>query len=199
VKKNVKGVEKMTENVVLEKTGKAEGGKVERKAENGQNGQNAIVKRKNAESLSKLIAEKIAELDIELGEISELVELARNISDLNVKIQKLSEERLQKLNRAREICEKLDETAKRLLEFLGLANFTEIERVIGKTHVSTQIRASRGNGVSGKRINFKGQQYNIAGYFLRKHGIQGGMQGLQDWAKANGYSIKLEGDTIYIT
>jgi hypothetical protein len=82
---------------------------------------------------------------------------------------------------------------------LGLIDTEKIERVIGKTHVSAQIRASRGNGVSGKKINFKGQQYNIAGYFLRKHGIQGGLQGLQGWAKANGYSIKLEGDTIYIT
>jgi TolA-binding protein len=182
--------EKVVENVVEKK--------VEKKTENGQNGQNAIVKQRNAESLAKLLLEKVQSMDIELEEISELVELARNISDLNMKIQKLSEERLQKLNKAREIYEKLDETAKRLLEFLGLLNTAEIERVIGKTQTVKTQRASNGNGLSGKKINFKGQQYNIASYFLRKYGIVGGFNGLQDWVNRNGYKMKIENDVIYI-
>jgi uncharacterized protein (DUF111 family) len=195
-------MENAVENVVLEKENVEKAGKVERKVEN-QNGNKITqtVNKKNMETIAKLIMQKIETLGIDLSEVSELVELARNISDLNVKIQKLSEERLQKLNKAKEIYEKINDEAKMLLEFLGIANFAEIEKVIGgKTQtVKTQtIRAEKGNGVTDKRIVFQGKEYRIASYFMRKYGISGGMKGLEEWARSRGYSLKVEDDVIFI-
>jgi hypothetical protein len=189
--KEMKNVVENSENVENANVG------VERKTESGQNGNQAH--KKNIESLAKIVAEKLMETGLELGEISELSNLTREIVDLNVKIQKLSEERLQKISQVKEIYERLDETAKKILELLGLLNVEEVERVIGKTHVSTHVRASNGNGLTGKKINFKGQIYNIAAYFMRKYGIQGGFNGLQEWVAKNGYNLRIDGDTIYIT
>jgi hypothetical protein len=211
-KTGVKKMEKV-ENVVLEKTGKAEGGKVERKAENGQNGQNGNVgnavlektaktaSKKNKEVIAKLIAEKLDAMDIDISGISELSNLAKEIIELNTKIQRLSEERLEKINRAREIYEKINGEAKKLLEFLGLLNAEEVERAIGKTQTAktTIQRASNGNGLTNKKIVFQGKTYNIASYFARKMGITGGLPGLLDWAKKNGFTVKQNENEIIIS
>ena len=154
--------------------------------------------RKNMDTIAKLIVEKLNGLNIELSEISELSNLVKEVVELNVKIQKLSEERLQKLNRAKEIYEKLDSNAAKILEFLGLLDTQQIERVIGKARERTTERAERGNGLSGKKIVFQGKQYNISSYFLKKFGISGGLKGLEQWAKSQGRSVKIENDVIYI-
>jgi hypothetical protein len=202
VKMNVEKTEKVVENAGNSEKVVENAGKVERKAEKTVNGQNGNkITQKNMETIAKIVMQKIESLNIDLNEISELVELARNISDLNVKIQKLSEERLQKLNKAKEIYEKINDEAKMLLEFLGIANFAEIEKVIGvKAQIAkTQtIRAEKGNGATGKKIVYQGKQYNIASYFMRKMGISGGIKGLEEWAKARGYSVKVEDDVIFI-
>jgi len=173
--------------------------KVVEKSVNEQNGNKSM--KKNMDTIVKLVAQKVEALNIDLSEVSELVELVRNISDLNIKIQKLSEERLYKLNRAREIYEKINGEAKTLLEFLGLINVEEIERVIGvKAQIAkTQtIRTERGNGVSDKKIVYNGKMYNMATYFMKKMGISGGLRGLEEWAKARGLTLKVENDVIYI-
>ena len=169
---------------------------VEKKVEKTVNAQTV---NKNKETITKMIMQKIEALDIDLSEISELIELVRNISDLNMKIQKLSEERSLKLNRAREIYGKIDGEAKTLLEFIGF-NVTDIERVIGvKTQTTPEKgKAERGNGLSGKKIVFNGKMYNMATYFMKKMGISGGLRGLEEWAKQRGYSLKVEDDVIYI-
>ena len=95
------GVKKMVEN-----------GKVERKDQ------------KNIEVIAKMIMEKLNGLNI--SEISELNEIATEVVRLNVEIQKLSEERLQKLNRCKELYEKLDSNTAKILEFLGIINIEEI-------------------------------------------------------------------------
>ena len=177
--------------------------KVVEKSVNEQNGNKSM--KKNMDTIVKLVAQKVEALNIDLSEVSELVELVRNISDLNIKIQKLSEERLYKLNRAREIYEKINGEAKTLLEFLGLINVEEIEKTIGiKTQIAktqtvkTTTRAERGNGLTDKKIVFDGKMYNMATYFCRKHGITGGLKGLEEWAKSQGRSVKIENDVIYI-
>jgi hypothetical protein len=201
-KVGVKKMENAVENVVLEKENVEKAGKVERKVEKTVNGQNGNkITQKNMETIAKLIMQKIETLGIDLNEISELVELARNISDLNVKIQKLSEERLQKLNKAKEIYEKINGEAKMLLEFLGLINVAEIEKVIG---VKAQIakaniqRTEKGNGLTDKRIIYQGKEYRIASYFMRKYGISGGLKGLEEWARQKGFSLKIDDDVIFI-
>ena len=174
-----------TENAVV-KAEKVE--KVERKAD-----------QKNIEVIAKMIMEKLNGLNIELSEISELSNLVKEVVRLNVEIQKLSEERLQKLNRCKELYEKLNGEAKNILEFLGLINVADIEKVIGKTQVRTQTtRAERGNGLSDKKIVYNGKMYNMATYFCRKHGITGGLPGLEQWARARGLSLKVEDDVIFI-
>ena len=159
---------------------------------------NAVLGKKNMDTIAKLIMEKLSGLDIELSEVSELSNLVKEVVELNVKIQKLSEERLQKLNRAKEIYEKLDSNAAKILEFLGLLDTQQIERVIGKARERTTERAERGNGLSGKKVVFQGKQYNIASYFMKKMGISGGLRGLEEWAKARGLTLKVENDVIYI-
>jgi hypothetical protein len=191
-------VEKTVENVNVVEKKVLENGK----AENGQNGQKA--NKKNNMEIAKLIMQRIEALDIDLSEISELNQLAKEIVELNLKIQKLSEERLQKMNKAKEIMEKLNSDSIRLLEFLGLLNTEEIERAIGKASI-TKVqtierteRAEKGNGLSGKKIVFQGKMYNIANYFAQKHGIKGGLRGLEEWAKQKGFSVKIEDDVIFI-
>jgi len=160
---------------------------------------NAVLGKKNMDTIAKLIMEKLSGLDIELSEVSELSNLVKEVVELNVKIQKLSEERLQKLNRAKEIYEKINGEAKNILQILGLINIEEIEKTIGvKTQTARIERAERGNGLSGKKIVFQGKQYNVATYFLRKHGITGGLKGLEQWAKTRGCSLHIENDVIYI-
>jgi predicted transcriptional regulator len=153
------------------------------------------------ETIAKLIMQKIETLGIDLSEISELNEIAKEVLKLNVEIQKLSERRLQLINRGKEIMEKLNDNAKRLMEFIGLINVEEIERAIGKTaKVQTERteRTEKGNGLTGKKIVFNGKMYNIAQYFAQKHGIKGGLSGLEQWAKSQGRTIKVEDDIIYI-
>ena len=190
-------VEKI-ENVVLEKAENVVlgAGKVEGKAENGQN-----ANKKNMEVIAKLIMQKLESLSVDLSEISELNEIAKEIVKLNVEIQKLSEKRLQLMNRGKEIMEKLNSDSIKLLEFLGLLNTAEIERAIGKsqrTQTQTTERAEKGNGLTGKKIVYNGKMYNIAQYFMQKHGIKGGLSGLEQWAKERGLSVKVEDDVIYI-
>lgn len=185
---------KAVENSVLDK-------KSEKVEKNGQTQTvNANVNAKNMEVIAKLVMQKIQSLEVDLSEISELNEIAKEVVKLNIEIQKLSEKRLQLMNHGKEIYEKLNGDSRKLLEFLGLIDTEMIEKAI-YARISTErnvSRASKGNGVSGKKINFKGQIYNVASYFMAKNGIQGGFQGLEQWAKANGYSIKIENDTIYI-
>ena len=185
---NTKVLEK-TENKNLEKT--------EKTAEKTGN-----VDKRNMETIAKLVMEKIESIGVDLSGISELNQLSKEILELNLKIQKLSEERLQKISQAKEIFAKLNDEAKRLLEFLGLLNTAEIERAIGinvQTAKTTIQRASRGNGLSGKRIVFQGKTYNIAHYFMQKMNIQGGLSGLLDWAKKNGFTVKQNENEIIIT
>jgi len=173
---------------------------VENVVENAVKTENAVekkVEKKNKETIAKMIMQKIESLNIDLAEISELIELARNISDLNMKIQKLSEERSQKLSRAKEIYGKINGEAKTLLEFIGF-NVAEIERVIGVKAQERTERTECGNGLSGKKIVFNGKMYNMATYFCRKHGITGGLPGLEQWAKSQGRTIRVEDDVIYI-
>jgi hypothetical protein len=199
VKKTKGGWLKMAEkveNVVNAGLGKSENvNAVERRAEN-QN-----VREKNAKSLAKLVMEKIQSLDIDLNEISELNENIREITTLNIEIQKLSERRLQLLNRTKEIYEKLGNETKAIMEILGLLKVDEVERIIyGKTSTErTSTRASKGNGLTGKKINFKGQVYNIATYFCNKHGIKGGIEGLREWATKNGYKVIVNENEIIIS
>jgi len=166
---------------------------------------NAVLGKKNMDTIAKLIMEKLSSLDIDLSEIRELNEIAKEVVELNVKIQRISEERLYKLNRCKELYEKLNGEAKNILQVLGLINVEEIERVIGvkaqiaKTQtVKTTTRAERGNGLTDKKIVFDGKMYNMATYFCRKHGITGGLPGLEQWAKSQGRSVKIENDVIYI-
>jgi hypothetical protein len=206
VKKTQKGGVKKMENVkvsenvnvgnaVLEKA-------VERKAENGQNGQKATqTQEKNMKTLAKLVMQKLESLDIDLNEISELNEIAKSVKEIELEIQKLSEKRLQLINRGKEIYEKLNGEAKSILQILGILNAEEIEKAIfGKVQVARNptVRAERGNGVTDKRIVFQGKTYNIASYFLKKMGISGGMKGLEEWARSRGYSLKVEDDVIFI-
>jgi len=74
----------------------------------------------------------------------------------------------------------------------------EIERVIGVKAQERTERTECGNGLSGKKIVFNGKMYNMATYFLRKHGITGGLRGLEQWAKTRGLSLKIDDDVIYI-
>jgi len=188
-----------------------ENAKVSEKAENVEKNVNAGEKnvnagekkadQKNIEVIAKMIMEKLNGLNIELSEISELSNLVKEVVRLNVEIQKLSEERLQKLNRCKELYEKLNGEAKNILQILGLINIEEIEKVIGvktQTAKTTVERVSRGNGLSDKKIVYNGKMYNMATYFCRKHGITGGLPGLEQWARARGLSLKVEDDVIFI-
>ena len=171
--------------------------KVVEKTVNEQNGNKSM--KKNIETIMKLVVQKIEALNVDLAEINELSNLVKEVVRLNVEIQKLSEERLQKLNRCKELYEKLNGEAKNILQILGLINIEEIEKTIGvKTQTARIERAERGNGLSGKKIVFQGKQYNVATYFLRKHGITGGLKGLEQWAKTRGCSLHIENDVIYI-
>jgi hypothetical protein len=182
-----------TENKNLETAEKVE--KVERRTES----KNAD--KKNMEMLSRLIMEKIETLGIDLTEIRELNEVAKEVVKLNIEIQKLCEKRLQLLNRGKELYEKIDSNTAKILEFLGLISMEEVERAIGKvqTAKTTIQRASNGNGVSHRRIVFQGKVYNIGAYFMRKMGINGGLQGLQDWATKNGYKVVVNENEIIIS
>jgi hypothetical protein len=178
-------------NAVLEKA-------VERKAEN-QNGNKTQTQ--NGKTLVDLVMQRLKSLNVDIAEIELLNVLTAEINAIESQIQKLNELRIQKLNEAKSIYEKLNGEAKKILEILGLINMAEIEKTIGvKTQIAkTQtIRAEKGNGVSDKRIVFQGKMYNIASYFMKKMGIQGGMKGLEEWAKARGYSLKVEDDVIFI-
>ena len=181
------------ENAVLEKAESA----VEKKVEKVER----KTDQKNIEVIAKMIMEKLNGLNIELSEISELNEIAKEVVKLNVEIQKLSERRLQLINRGKEIIAKINSDSIRLLEFLGIINIEEIERAIGKTQIATVERverASRGNGLSDKKIVYNGKMYNMATYFMKKMGISGGLRGLEEWAKTRGLSLKIDDDVIYI-
>ena len=200
--KKMEKTEKVAEKVVNSENVVLGAGKVEGKAENGQNGQQTVnANQKNMEVIAKLVMQKIESLNIDLSEISELNEIAKEVVKLNVEIQKLSEKRLQLMNRGKEIFAKLNDDAKRLLEFIGLINVEEIERAIGKmqrTQTQTTERTEKGNGLSGKKIVYNGKMYSIGQYFMQKHGIKGGLSGLEQWAKERGLSVKVEDDVIYI-
>jgi len=173
--------------------------KVVEKTVNEQNGNKSM--KKNMETIMKLVVQKIEALNVDLAEINELSNLVKEVVRLNVEIQKLSEERLQKLNRCKELYEKLNGEAKNILQILGLINIEEIEKVIGvktQTAKTTVERVSRGNGLSDKKIVYNGKMYNMATYFCRKHGITGGLPGLEQWARARGLSLKVEDDVIFI-
>ena len=171
--------------------------KVVEKTVNEQNGNKSM--KKNIETIMKLVVQKIESLNIDLAEISELSNLVKEVAELNVKIQRLSEERLQKLNRAKEIYGKINGEAKILLEFIGF-NVADIEKVIGvKTQTTPEKeKAERGNGLTDKKIVYNGKMYSMATYFMKKMGITGGLSGLEQWAKSQGRSVKIEDDVIYI-
>jgi len=171
--------------------------KVVEKTVNEQNGNKSM--KKNIETIMKLVVQKIESLNIDLAEISELSNLVKEVAELNVKIQRLSEERLQKLNRAKEIYGKINGEAKILLEFIGF-NVADIEKVIGvKTQTTPEKeKAERGNGLTDKKIVYNGKMYSMATYFCRKHGITGGLPGLEQWAKSQGRTIRVEDDVIFI-
>jgi hypothetical protein len=140
-------------------------------------------------------------LNVDLSEIELLNVIVAEISVIESQIQKLNESRIQKLNEAKSIYEKLNAEAKNILQILGLIDMAEIEKVIG---VKAQIakaniqRTERGNGLTDKRIIYQGKEYRIASYFMRKHGISGGLKGLEEWARSKGCSLKVEDDVIFI-
>jgi hypothetical protein len=206
VKKTKKvGVEKMNvvENVVSEKENvNVVVGKVEKKAEKTVNGQNGNKITQNAKmTLADLVMQRLQSLNVDITEIELLNVIVSDINAIESQIQKLNELRIQKLNEAKSIYEKLNAEAKNILQILGLINVAEIEKTVyGKAQIAkTQtIRAEKGNGVSDKRIVFQGKEYRIASYFMRKYGISGGLKGLEEWAKQKGFSLKIDDDVIFI-
>jgi hypothetical protein len=199
--------EKVVSEKVVEKAGNSEkvvenAGKVERKVEKTVNGQNGQIPNQTTKmTLAELLERKMKALNVDLSEIELLNVIVIDINTIESQIQKLNELRIQKLNEAKSIYEKLNAEAKNILQILGLINMAEIEKTVyGKAQIAkTQItRAEKGNGLTDKRIVFQGKEYRIASYFMRKYGISGGMKGLEEWARSRGYSLKVEDDVIFI-
>ena len=187
----------VAENVVLEKNAGLE------KAESVENAKVVKVENQNGQkatqTLAELLEQRLRTLNVDLSEIEFLNAIAQELKNIEAEIERLEKRKSDLRTEARNIIEKISNEAKRILEILGIVNFEEIEKTVyGKTQIAQIERAERGNGLSGKKIVFQGKQYNVATYFLRKHGITGGLKGLEQWAKTRGCSLHIENDVIYI-
>lgn len=178
------------------------GRNVEKKVETVGNGEK---KAENGTWLKELIEKKLENVGVTLEEIGRLKSLVAEIEELNRKMAEIMERRTEIRKEVHSITDRLDEDTRKLLEFLGVINFKEVfdklytageRRQVGGTRGTGGRR--KGNGLAGKVIVFEGQEYRQASYFVKKHGITGGMEGLKEWAESGGYTVRVEGDTIYI-
>jgi len=172
------------------------------KVENGKKRQNG--KKKNGdlkEGILKALEEKLSAVDVTLDEIERLKEISEEMAVLNEKVQELIAKRDALRKEAHGILDKLDKDTRRLLEFLGLLDVKAITNNLygGKTpRTGGGQRTRRGNGLTGKTIVYQDTEYRQATYFMKKHGITGGLEGLKEWAEGQGLTVRVEDDTIYI-
>jgi len=191
---------KMAEEKVEKKVETA--GKVEKKAENGKKRQNG--KKKNGDlkqGILKALEEKLSAVDVTLDEIEELKEISDEMAELNAQMQEIMARRDELRKKAHGIMDKLDKDTRKLLEFLGLLDVKTVTSNLYGGNSSKKAggqRAKRGNGLSGKAIVYEGQEYRQATYFMKKHGITGGLEGLKEWVENQGLTVRVEDDTIYI-
>lgn len=178
------------------------GRNVEKKVETVGNGEK---KAENGTGLKEFvlaeIEKKLENVGVTMEEIGKLRSLVAEIEELNRKMAEIMERRTEIRKEVHSITDRLDEGTRKLLEFLGVINFKEVFDKLYTAGERRQVggtRGRKGNGLAGKVIVFEGQEYRQASYFVKKHGITGGMEGLKEWAESMGYTVRVEGDTIYI-
>jgi len=174
------------------------GEKVEKKVENGKK----VEKKGNrSDWIVKVVEEKIKRAGITLEEIESLKQITEELRELNAKMQEILSQRDTLREAAHYILDKIDSDTRKLLEFLGVIDFKEIMEAVypsGGKRRATGQRTRRGNGLTGKTIVYQDTEYKQATYFMRKHGITGGLEGLKEWAESQGLTVRVEDDTIYI-
>lgn len=191
---------KMAEGKVVEEK------KVEEKPKkNGSGKKNGRKNGKLKRLVYQEIERRLEECGIDMDDIERLKQMAAEIKELNAKMQEIVKRRTEIREAVHYILDSIDEDTRKLLEFLKIVNFKEIvdsiypsEERKSTGRKSAGGRTKRGNGLSGKTIVYEGQEYRQATYFMRKHGITGGMEGLKGWAEGQGLTVRVEGDTIYI-
>jgi len=139
--------------------------------------------------------------------MKEIEKLDKEIEELQKKMEELKKKRAEHISLLTVNLETVDIDFVRGIRKLGINGDLEIiekaydltfSRVHRAEKKTSGQRAKKGEGLSGKKVIFQGKTYNIASYFARKMGIEGGMEGLKRWAEENGYKLKVEGDTIII-
>lgn len=151
--------------------------------------------------LAELVLEKLEKEGIDLESIGRFNSDLERLIELNSEIEKLMIERREVSMRVSDFLDKLTDMQKQLLTLLGLIDIEKIKSVREFTvKVGERKRSGvkRGNGLRGKTIVFEGKEYRNANYFMQKYEITGGLEGLRQWAESNGFSVRIEDDTVFI-
>ncbi len=154
-----------------------------------------------AEIIAKVVEQKLAKAGVDFEEVEQLTIMAEELKQINEQVQALISRRQELRDKCYTILEKIPKEVRKLLEALELVDFKEI---VNAMHSGTErkrssgTRAGKGNGLSSKVIIFEDTEYRNPHYFMKKHGITGGLQGLKEWAESQGLNVRVEDDTIYI-
>ncbi len=212
-KTGIKKAEGTEAKVVVEKTVNE---KVETKVEKAVNGKAEERKAEEKKTENKTVEKIVREIEKKLKEtlktidIEDVREKVEELERIEKKIEELNDRRMEIMDSIITTIETVDVEMFKTLKALGINGITDVilkaHEIVRKamnefdeeTKEEKPRRVRRGEGIGKRRINFKGRVYNIAQYFLKKHGITGGLEGLKKWAEERGYKVDITDDMIII-
>ncbi len=162
-----------------------------------------VVKMAGAKDVKKILGEIERKLEETLKGINiEVLENAvKTYERVTKEIEKLEAERDKAIADIKTNLEKVDVNVFRTLKSLGMNGVADLvikaEEILMNVSGGKERKTST-RGIGRRKIKFCGKVYNVAQYFLRKYGITGGLEGLKEWAKSNGYRVQITEDMIII-
>ncbi len=162
-----------------------------------------VVDMAGANDVKKILGEIEKKLDecMKKIDVKALEDAIRTYERVTKEIEKLEAERDKAIKTIAENLERVDVNIFKTLKSLGMNGVADLvmkaEEILMNVSGGKERKTST-KGIGRRKIKFCGKVYNVAQYFLRKHGITGGLDGLKEWARKNGYNIEITDDMIII-